>query len=198
MIILSGAMEKRIFLFRVGSMVGSLMLPKSSGYGSLAAAMLGALLRIYAQQAPPSPNSNHPDDQSPAPTASTTATPTTVDGIAVCPGDWKSQVLPEGVYRVEGGVKPPQATSTPAASLSEEARRLIGGRANKTFEDKSVVALTVDSTGRPQDICVMKQAGYGLDKQAVQAVKKYRFKPATLNGKPVPVRIAVIVNFRTY
>ena len=102
---LSGAMEKRIFLFRVGSMVRSLMLPKSIGYGSLAAAMLGTLLRIYAQQAPASPNSNHPDDQSPAPTASTTATPTTVDGIAACPGNWKSQVLPEGVFRVGNGVK---------------------------------------------------------------------------------------------
>jgi TonB family protein len=174
------------------------MLPRSIRYGWLAAVILGAPLRIYAQQADPSPNSNHQDNQSPVPTASTTASPKTVNGIAVCPGDWKSQVLPEGVYRVGGEVKQPQATSTPAATFSDESRNLLRERPNPTFDGKSVIRLTVDSTGMPQDICVNKQAGYGLDKQAVKVVKKYRFKPATLNGKPVPVRIAVVVDFKLY
>ncbi len=35
----------------------------------------------------------------------------------------------------------------------------------------------------------------GLDEQAVAAVRQYRFKPATLDGKPVPVDLYIDVNF---
>jgi TonB family protein len=58
------------------------------------------------------------------------------------------------------------------------------------------VQLTVDEHGMPQDMCVLKEAGYGLDKKAFQAVAKYRFAPATMNGSPVPVRLSVEVDFK--
>jgi len=35
----------------------------------------------------------------------------------------------------------------------------------------------------------------GLDEEALKAVRKYRFKPATLEGVPVPVPIVVEINF---
>jgi TonB family protein len=38
----------------------------------------------------------------------------------------------------------------------------------------------------------------GLDQKAVEAVRHYRFKPATLQGKPVPVEVNIEVNFRIY
>jgi TonB family protein len=38
----------------------------------------------------------------------------------------------------------------------------------------------------------------GLDEQAIEAVKTWRFRPATLDGKPVDAQIAVEVNFRLY
>jgi len=38
----------------------------------------------------------------------------------------------------------------------------------------------------------------GLDEKALQAVMKYRFKPARKDGKPVAVRISVMVNFRLF
>jgi protein TonB len=38
----------------------------------------------------------------------------------------------------------------------------------------------------------------GLDEKAIEAVKQYRFKPAMLNGKAVPVEVNVEVNFRIY
>jgi protein TonB len=38
----------------------------------------------------------------------------------------------------------------------------------------------------------------GLDEKAVEAVKQYRFKPATENGKPVAVFENVEVNFKIF
>jgi TonB family protein len=36
----------------------------------------------------------------------------------------------------------------------------------------------------------------GLDQKAIEAVNKYRFRPAMKNGEPVPIRITVEVSFR--
>jgi protein TonB len=38
----------------------------------------------------------------------------------------------------------------------------------------------------------------GLDEKAVEAVKQYKFKPAMMQGKPVPVEINIEVNFQLF
>jgi TonB family protein len=38
----------------------------------------------------------------------------------------------------------------------------------------------------------------GLDEKALEAVQRYRFKPAMKDGKPVASTISVEVNFRLY
>ncbi|HTB97960.1 MAG TPA: energy transducer TonB [Terracidiphilus sp.] len=96
------------------------------------------------------------------------------------------------VYRIGGGVTPPVPTFTPEAHYSREAR-----------EDKingvCLVSIIIDTNGRPQQIRVVRPLGHGLDEQAIAAVKQYRFKPAMRDGKiPVPVAIAIEVNFRLY
>ncbi len=50
----------------------------------------------------------------------------------------------------------------------------------------------------PQNIQIKKQLGMGLNENDVQAVKKYRFAPATLNGKPVSVLINIDMRFHIY
>jgi TonB family protein len=46
---------------------------------------------------------------------------------------------------------------------------------------------------------VVRALGMGLDEKALEAVKKYKFKPAMKEGRtPVPVMITVEVNFRLY
>jgi protein TonB len=96
------------------------------------------------------------------------------------------------------GVLAPKPTYVPKAILSDEARRFIRDQRISNFEAVSIVGLTMDEKGKPRDICVLKEAGHGLDKNAFDCAAKYRFEPATLDGKPVSVRVAVEVNFKSF
>lgn len=53
----------------------------------------------------------------------------------------------------------------------------------------------VEPDGHTSHIRLTKGLGSDLDEEAIQAVKNWKFKPATLNGKPVAVEIAVQVAF---
>jgi TonB family protein len=96
-----------------------------------------------------------------------------------------------GIYHVGGGVAAPQLLFAPDPEFSEEARRA-------KFQGVCVVSLVVDAQGNPQRVQVVRHLGMGLDQKALAAVKQYRFKPATLQGKPVPVEVNIEVTFRIY
>jgi periplasmic protein TonB len=96
-----------------------------------------------------------------------------------------------GLYHVGGGVSAPQLIFAPDPEFSDEARRA-------KYQGVCVVSLIVDAQGNPQRVQVVRHLGMGLDEKAVEAVKQYRFKAATLQGKPVPVEVNIEVNFRIY
>ena len=50
--------------------------------------------------------------------------------------------------------------------------------------------------GSVRDVQVLKGLPFGLDQAAVEAVKKWKFKPGTLNGQPVDVIFNLTVNFK--
>ena len=52
--------------------------------------------------------------------------------------------------------------------------------------------LVIDATGRVTDAKVT-QSIPALDAAALATVRTWRFSPATLNGRPVPVRMPVMV-----
>ena len=54
-----------------------------------------------------------------------------------------------------------------------------------------MLSVIVEPDGRTSHIRVMKGVDWDIDQEAVQAVKKWRFKPATLNGKSVAAQIEV-------
>ena len=96
------------------------------------------------------------------------------------------------VYRAGiGGVTNPIPLVTPEAEFSDEARR------NK-YQGVCLISIVVDARGYPQNPRVIRSLGMGLDEKAIEAVQKYRFKPALKDGKPVAAMITVEVNFRLY
>jgi periplasmic protein TonB len=97
-----------------------------------------------------------------------------------------------GVYQIGGGVSAPQALNSVEAEFSDEARRA-------KYQGVVLISMIVDANGMPQNPRVVRPLGMGLDEKALEAVRKYRFKPAMKDGKtPVPVMITVEVNFRLY
>ena len=101
------------------------------------------------------------------------------------PGDGDS------IYTPGGAVSAPVPIVTPEAEFSDEARR------NK-FQGVCMISVIIDAHGNPWNPRVIRPLGMGLDEKALEAVRKYRFKPAMKNGKPVASRIAVAVNFRLF
>jgi TonB family protein len=56
----------------------------------------------------------------------------------------------------------------------------------------------VGADGKAQEIAVGRPIGFGLDENAVAAIRKLSFEPAVKNGKPVPVLLDLIVQFRIF
>ena len=97
-----------------------------------------------------------------------------------------------GLYRVGGGVSAPVQLNDVQAEFSDEARRA-------KYQGVCIVQIIVDVHGNPQNPRVVRALGMGLDEKAIEAVMKYKFKPAMKDGKTaVPVPVNVEINFRLY
>lgn len=97
-----------------------------------------------------------------------------------------------GVFHVGGNISEPQVLVAPEAEFSDEARRA-------KYQGVVVISMIVDAQGHPQNPRVIRPLGMGLDEKALEAVRKYKFRPALRDGRtPVPVVISIEVNFRLY
>jgi TonB family protein len=99
------------------------------------------------------------------------------------------KVRPERAFDQVGvEISAPVPLNSVEAEYTDEARRAH-------LEGICMVSLIVDAYGNPQNPRVVRGLGKGLDEKALEAVKKYKFRPAMRDGKPVPVEIAVQVKF---
>jgi len=58
--------------------------------------------------------------------------------------------------------------------------------------------VVVGADGKPGEIAVARPIGFGLDENAVESIRKASFAPAMKDGKPVPVLVDLVVQFRIY
>jgi protein TonB len=94
----------------------------------------------------------------------------------------------EGPLRVGGDVKAPVAINRAKPDYTDAARKAhISGVV--------VVEAVVNKQGEVEQAKVLKGLPMGLSEQAIEAVKKWRFHPGTLNGQPVDVVFSLTVNF---
>jgi TonB family protein len=93
--------------------------------------------------------------------------------------------------RIGGGVSAPVLIYSVTPQYSQEARMA------KTAGNV-LVNLWVDQNGIPRNVRVVRGIGKGLDEKAVEAVSKYRFKPAMEDGQPVPVEINMEIDFKIF
>jgi TonB family protein len=95
------------------------------------------------------------------------------------------------VYKVGGGVSAPVLLNHVNPSYTEDARR-------NRIQGDCVIGLIADANGIPQNVHLVRSLQPDLDRNAILAVMKYRFKPASKNGVPVAVSLFVEVAFRLY
>jgi protein TonB len=96
---------------------------------------------------------------------------------------------PTGPIRVGGDVKPPKKIFHPSPQYTEIARKA-------RITGVVIVEAIIDKQGNVTNVKILKGLPMGLDQAAVDAVKRWRFEPATLNGKPVAVIYNLTVNFQ--
>jgi TonB family protein len=94
-----------------------------------------------------------------------------------------------GVYQIGGDVSQPVPIYKPEPEYSEEARKA-------KYSGTVLLQLIIDANGNTRDIHVIRPLGLGLDEKAIEAVAKWRFRPALKGGRPVAVEAQVEVNFR--
>jgi protein TonB len=86
-------------------------------------------------------------------------------------------------------VVPPDKIVAPQPVYTEMARKA-------RIQGVVIVQAIIDKEGNVTNVKILKGLPMGLDQSAVDAVKRWRFKPATLSGKPVSVYYNLTVNFR--
>ena len=89
----------------------------------------------------------------------------------------------------EQGSTPPRVISSANPEYTSEARA-------KKISGTCLVGLTVDPGGMPANVHIVKSLDKGLDENAIQAVQKYRFTPATKDGVAVAKDIKIEANFQ--
>ncbi|HEX3067436.1 MAG TPA: energy transducer TonB [Thermoanaerobaculia bacterium] len=115
-----------------------------------------------------------------------------VDSISTT---WATQAVPsmyapgQAPLRVGGDVKAPVIIHRVEPVYTEVARKAA-------ISGIVIVEVIIDRAGTVKDARVLKPLPFGLDQAAIEAVRKWTFRPGTLNGRPVNVIYTLTVNFR--
>jgi protein TonB len=91
--------------------------------------------------------------------------------------------------RVGGNVKAPTIVTQVKPEYTEVARKA-------RIKGIVIIEAVIDRNGNVTEARILKPLPMGLDQQALNAIRQWKFKPGTLNGQPVPVYYNLTVNFQ--
>jgi hypothetical protein len=122
--------------------------------------------------------------------------------MASMPDFWK-------LYYQAAAAKTDYTPSDPSVqrqtTVDQKARLLTSfePESNEYAQDSGVAGMALYHTvvgidGKPQEIAVGRPIGFGLDENAVTAIRDAKFDPALKDGKPVPVLLDLVVQFRIF
>jgi TonB family protein len=100
--------------------------------------------------------------------------------------------LPEGVLRAGvDGVTQPRCNYCPPPGYTDEARAA-------KFQGTLIFEVVVTAEGRTTNITLVRGAPFGLNDRFAEAVRTWKFSPATKNGQPVAVQVQVETTLRSH
>ena len=94
-----------------------------------------------------------------------------------------------GPIYITGDVRQPVKLKSPQPQYTEIARKA-------RIQGVVILQTIIDKEGNITDVKILKGLPMGLADAAVDAVKQWKYEPATLNGKPVAVYFNLTVNFQ--
>ena len=92
---------------------------------------------------------------------------------------------------VRPGIHAPRALYAPDPQYSDTARK---AKTNGTV----VVALAINENGGVDAVKVVRHLEPGLDRNAMDAARQWKFAPATKDGNPIAVQMNVEMTFKLY
>jgi TonB family protein len=87
------------------------------------------------------------------------------------------------------GLTPPRLLHGPQPAYTSAAR-------SARYQGTVVLSLTIDPTGQPQNIVILRPLGMGLDESAVEAARRFLYSPAIRDGSPEACRADVAFTFQ--
>ena len=93
-----------------------------------------------------------------------------------------------GLYRVGGGASAPTVLYRIEPNYSEDARQA-------RYQGSVALSAIVRKDGSIEILKVLRGLGLDLDENAVEALKKWKFRPGTRSGQPVDVVLNIEINF---
>lgn len=94
-------------------------------------------------------------------------------------GDESALKKKAAVPQTEGEMAPPILIERVEAEYPSEALA-------KNLEASVLATLDIDTQGSVINVTIDEPVGYGFDEAATSAMMQFRFKPATMNGEPIP------------
>lgn len=96
--------------------------------------------------------------------------------------------LPKRLFRIGGRVLPPRLLHKTEPSYTKSAQQ-------ERIQGTVLLEARVDTDGKARNFQILHSLDSGLDQNAIEAVSKWRFRPGTRDGQPVPVLAQFEVNF---
>jgi periplasmic protein TonB len=90
----------------------------------------------------------------------------------------------------------PRKNSTKPALLSKTEPEYSEEARKAKIQGTVSLSIVVTASGQVTSVRVIRSLGLGLDERAAEAVRQWKFRPATVDGKPVATQAVVEVNFR--
>ncbi len=108
----------------------------------------------------------------------------------------------DGKYHIGDGVTAPFLFHSEEPNIPKNMRKAI-------LSGRCLVALTVDTKGDPEDVHIvrstpdpsdrgMHDVANALQNSCIEAAQKYRFRPGTFQGKPVPVDLKLEISYQQF
>ena len=121
--------------------------------------------------------------------------------LASLPDDWQLYYAAQR----SGRAFKPDGEVLPASAVDRAARllKVIDPPSNSYAQTNGIAGralyrVVVDASGKPERIAIVRPIGFGLDENAVAAIRAASFAPAEKSGHPVAEALDVGVMFRIY